>query len=504
MAGSDPAAQEGSAVEDNPVNEFRKVSAVSRAQVPGSVVSPAIALGAALGLVVVVLVAGLALARTGLPFSREVIGGLGLVLLVVLLMFRVNVAVAMIAVAVLGIAQVTSPDAALARLGGDSFTGPSNYVLSVIPLFVLMGLLLAGAGLGQDAYTALDRFTERISGGLAVATIGASALFASVNGSAVASATTMSVVAVPEMRKYKYDEGLAAGAVAVGGTLGALIPPSAILVLYGILTEENIGDLLLAGLIPGILMTVSLMIGAWVLVKRDPSLAPPQERDPATRIRKRDALKILWPIPVIFGISMGGILLGWFTPTEAGGAGAMLALIYGILTRRLTWPGFVGAVSGTVRTSALIFLLLIGGQMFGFFLAATRLPNAIAEFVAGVDTAPWVIMLLIYVVYFILGALMDEIAILIIMTPIIYPVVTGELGYSGVWFGVLSTMMLLTGLVMPPVGLITFVVAGVTKIQLSKVFRGILPFMIPMSIVIALVIIFPDIATWLPNWAKSR
>jgi tripartite ATP-independent transporter DctM subunit len=327
-------------------------------------------------------------------------------------------------------------------------------------------------------------------------------MFASVNGSAVASATTMSVVAVPEMRKYDYDPGLAAASVTVGGTLGALIPPSAVLVLYGILTTEPIGDLLLGGIIPGVLMAFSLMVTAWIMAKRNPAIAPLTTKPPEERIRKRDAVRLVWAIPVIFGISMGGILLGWFTPTEAGGAGAFLALLYGVGTRRLTWAGFTQALSGTVRTSALIFLLLIGGQMFGFFLAVSRIPNLVGDFVGELNTAPWVIMLAIYVVYFVLGALMDEIAILVIMTPIIYPIVTGQLGYSGVWFGIISTMMLLTGLVTPPVGIITFVVAGVTKIPLTTVFRGILPFMIPMSIVILLVILVPEIATWLPEQTR--
>jgi tripartite ATP-independent transporter DctM subunit len=435
-------------------------------------------------------------------FEPETIGFMGLGALLVLLMLRVNVALSMMIVAIFGYGLIRDFDASLNRLGQDGFTAPNSFSLSVIPLFVLMGLLLSESGLGKDAYVALDRFTERIQGGLSVATIGASAMFASVNGSAVASATTMSVVAVPEMRKYNYDDGLAAASVTVGGTLGALIPPSAVLVLYGILTEEPIGDLLLAGIIPGILMAGSLMLGAWVMVKRNPEIAPPTTKPESERIRKRDAVKLVWAIPVIFGISMGGILLGWFTPTEAGGAGAFLALMYGILTRRLSWSGFVQALSGTVRTSALIFLLLIGGQLFGFFLAISRIPNLVGDFVGDLNTAPWVIMIAIYVVYFVLGAMMDEIAILVIMTPIIYPIVTGQLEYSGVWFGIISTMMLLTGLVTPPVGIITFVVAGVTKIPLTTVFRGILPFMIPMSIVILLVILIPEIATFLPDAAR--
>ncbi|MGI9598364.1 MAG: TRAP transporter large permease subunit, partial [Acidimicrobiales bacterium] len=280
--------------------------------------------------------------------SPEVVGLLGFVLLVVLLLLRVNVAVSMITVAVIGYTEIVSFDAALSRLGQDSFAAPNTYALSVIPLFVFMGLLLASAGLGQDAYTALDRFTYRIRGGLSVATIGASALFASVNGSAVASATTMSVVAVPEMRKYEYDPGLAAASAAVGGTLGALIPPSAVLVLYGILTEEPIGDLLLGGIIPGIILALALMATSLFLVARNPALAPVRETRPD--VRRRDAVKLVWAIPVIFAISMGGILLGWFTPTEAGGAGAGLALLYGLITRRLTWEGLKAAISGTIRT----------------------------------------------------------------------------------------------------------------------------------------------------------
>jgi len=432
--------------------------------------------------------------------SPEAIGAIGFLALVVLLLLRVNVAIAMMTVAVAGYARIVGTDAALARLGQDAWAGPHSYTLSVIPLFVLMGLVLAETGLGRDAFAALDRFSRQIPGGLSIATIGASALFASVNGSAVASATTMSVIAVPEMRKYDYDDGLAAASAAVGGTLGALIPPSAILVLYGILTEEPIGDLLLGGIIPGILMTVCLMATAYALVMANPTLAPAAASE--TQIRRRDALRLIWPIPVIFGISMGGLLLGWFTPTEAGGAGAGLALLYGLLTRRLTSRALWKAITGTIRTSALIFFLLIGGQMFGYFLAISRLPRHIGELVTEIDAASWIIMLLVFGVYFILGALMDEIAILVIMTPIVYPIVTGDLGYSGVWFGVLSIMMLLTGLVMPPVGLITFIVAGATGVPLSTVFRGILPFTAAMSVAIVIVIFFPSLVTWLPDLSR--
>ncbi len=206
----------------------------------------------------------------------------------------------------------------------------------------------------------------------------------------------------------------------------------------------------------------------------------------------------MWAIPVILGLTMGGTYFSMFTPTEAGAAGASLALLYALLTRRMTRTGFRFALSRTIRTTSFIFMLVIAGKIFGFFLSVSRIPIELGEFVAGLEVAPWLIITLIFIVYFILGALMDEIAILVIMTPIMYPVIIG-LGYSGVWFGVLTIMMLLTGLLMPPVGLITFVVAGVTKVPLSDVFRGIFPFVGALAVAIMLVIFFPGLATWLPD-----
>ncbi len=428
--------------------------------------------------------------------SPELIGLIGLAVMVGLLLIRVPVAVAMIAVGVVGFAVIVNKDAALARFGADAFFGASLYSLSVIPLFVFMGLILAASGLGSDLYKALDAFLWRMRGGLGVATIGASALFGAVSGSAVASATTMSVVAVPEMKKFDYDGGHAAATAAVGGTLGALIPPSAVLVLYGVLTEEPIGQTLIGGIIPGLLCAVLLMVTAYIVVIVRPDYAPRTATQP--NLSKWKAIRLVWAIPVIFGISMGGIYFGIFTPTEAGAAGAFLALLYALLTRRMTRSGFRFALSRTIRTTSFIFMLVIAGKIFGFFLSVSRIPIELGEFVAGLDVAPWLIITLIFIVYFILGALMDEIAILVIMTPIMYPVIIG-LGYSGVWFGVLTIMMLLTGLLMPPVGLITFVVAGVTKVPLSDVFRGIFPFVGALAVAIMLVIFFPGLATWLPD-----
>lgn len=429
--------------------------------------------------------------------APEIIGLLGILGLLVLLALRVPVALAMMIVAVLGFGATVSPSSALARFGQDAFRDGSAYALSVVPMFVLMGMFLANAGLGADLYRALGRFLWKVRGGLGIATIGASALFGAVNGSSVAAATTMSLVAVPPMRKAGYNPGFAGAVTAAGSTLGSLIPPSALLVLFGILTEFSIGDVLLAALIPGLLVTVLLLVTAYLIAVFRPSLtgvtgkvAPPSD---LTKVR---ALGLLWPIPLIFGVSMGGLYGGIFTPTEAGAAGAFLALVYGVVTRRLSLKSFFSAVGRTIRISAMVFLLIIAGKMFGYFLTASRIPQGASDWVSGLAVAPVVIIFGMFVLYFILGALMDEASILVILTPITLPIAL-SLGYDGVWFGVISIMMLLTGLITPPVGIVDFVVSGVAKVELSSIFRHIAPFVIAVVIGVILVIIFPELALFL-------
>lgn len=429
--------------------------------------------------------------------TPESVGLLAFVVLLVLLVLRVPVGIAMLAVSTGGYAYIISPDAALARLGSDAFSGAATYSLSVIPLFILMGLLLARAQLGKDLYALLDALLWRVRGGLAMATIGASAMFGSVNGSAVASASTMSVVATPEMRRYRYDPGLAAACTAVGGTLGALIPPSAVLVLYGILTEEPIGAILIGGIIPGIATVLALIVTAGLLVRRRPDLAPEIEQD-------RPGVPILpltgrvWAVPAIFGLTMGGLYFGVFTPTEAGGAGAGLALLYGVATRRLTWRTFWQATSQTVVVSSMIFLIVVAGRMYGFFLSVTNIPRQLSGFVNDLDVTPFLVVAVIFLIYFALGTMMDEIAILVIMTPVMYPIVIA-LGYDGVWFGVVSIMMLLSGLLTPPVGIIVFVVSGITGIRAGTIFRRLVPFWATIIIVTGIAIVVPDLVMFLPD-----
>ncbi len=434
--------------------------------------------------------------------APEVVGLLALAGLLALLALRVPVGLSMVLVATCGQAVLVNGGAALARLGLDTFGIVSNAGLSVIPMFVLMGMSLARANLGADLFRFTAALLGNVRGALAMATIGASALFASVSGSAVATTLTMAVVTVPEMRRYRYDDRLSAPAAAVGGTLGLLLPPSGTLVLYGLLTQESIGRVLVAGALPGVLTAALLMLAAYLVARRNPDWAPRLGRTDGS-LRRLPGLRTIWVVPAMFALSMGGLYLGVFTPTEAGAVGACLAVGFGLATRRLGWGGLCGAVAQTVRLCATLFLILVGGTMFGYFLTLTRIPDDLARFVAGLPLAPPLIVGVIFLIYFVMGALMEEIAILVIMTPIVYPVVTA-LGYDGVWFGVMSIMMLLTGLLTPPVGLLSFLTSSATGVPLGQVYRGVTPFWITLILANALVILFPEIALFLPQLMRAR
>ncbi|HHX74515.1 MAG TPA: TRAP transporter large permease [Firmicutes bacterium] len=424
------------------------------------------------------------------------IGALGIIALLVLLLIRVPVGVAMIVVAIAGNILLSSPGPALTKLGIDTILITQTYSFSVIPLFVFMGLVLARANLGADLYEVINGLIGRVKGGMAIATIGAGAAFGAVCGSVVASVSTIAAVAVPEMRKYNYDEGFAAGVSAVGSTLGVVIPPSTALVLYGALTEESIGQVLIGGFLPGILTMLLLMVTVIVVLWWKPHLAPVSVQEKGSFPWNK--LKYVWAVPAIFILSFGGIYGNIFTPTEAGAVGAFLSLVFAILIRRLTWKGFLEAVKGTTRISAMVFIMLIGGKMFGSFLTRSLIPVELLNFVQGLDVAPFVVILLILLLYTLLGPIMDEMAILVIMTPIVYPMII-SLGYDGVWFGVMTIMMLLTGLLTPPVGVVSLVASSVTKVPAMKVFAAQWPFWITLIIACIIVAAFPQIVLFIPS-----
>ncbi len=424
------------------------------------------------------------------------IGILGIIVMLVLLLIRVPVGIAMTIVAIVGNIMLSSFWPALNKLGIDIILITQNYSFSVIPLFVLMGLFLSKANLGADLYEVINGLIGRVKGGMAIATIGAGAAFGAVCGSVVASVSTIAAVAVPEMRKYEYDPGFAAGVSAVGSTLGVVIPPSTALVVYGALTEESIGQVLIGGFLPGIMTMVLLMITVYLVLLWKPRLAPAAITDKIPFPWKK--IKYVWAIPLIFLLSIGGIYGGFFTPTEAGAVGAFLSLLFSVSIGRLKWPNFIDAIFVSIRITAMVFIILIGGKLFGAFLTRSLIPKALTDFIEGLHIAPFFIILIILLIYTVMGTFMDEMATLVIMTPIIYPIVM-SLGYNGVWFGVMTIMMLLTGLLTPPVGVVSLVASSITRIPSMQVFAAQWPFWITLIVASVLVAAFPDIVLFLPS-----
>ncbi len=432
--------------------------------------------------------------------SPELVGIIGIVVLLVLFAFRMSVGLSMLLVGFLGYSYLVSTQAGLSKLGVDPFATASFYSLSVIPLFVLMGMFLSYGGLGRDLYRAVDTWMGHLRGGLAMATIGACAAFSAVSGSTTATAATMATVALPEMKRYNYKDSLATACVAAGGTLGILIPPSVILILYGILTEERIGQLLIAGILPGILQAALFMVTIYLQVRLNPSLAP--LRPEAAFKDKLTSLTKVWPVLIIFVVAMGGIYFGVFTPTEAGAVGAFGAFIISLATGRFSRSTLVGSLDQAARTTAMIFLIVIGATVFGHFLAVTKIPFGLSDFIAGLGVSRYIVMALILFLLFVLGTFMEGIAILVLSMPILYPLVM-DLGFSGIWFGVIMVVMLNIGLVTPPVGINVYITGGVAKdVPLETIFRGVIPLWLAMIVCAIFLVAFPQIATFLPSLMK--
>jgi tripartite ATP-independent transporter DctM subunit len=424
------------------------------------------------------------------------IGFLGIVMIfVLLLVIKVPVGIGMLIVSIVGNMLLSTPANALAKVGSDLILIAENYNLSVIPLFVLMGIFVTEAGFVSDLYDIINSVVGRIRGGMGIATIGAGAAFGAVCGSAVACASTVASVSVPEMVRHDYEPGFAGAVAAVGSTLGIIIPPSTTLVLYGVLTEESIGQILIGGFIPGIMTALLLMITTYLLVLRNPKLAPNHgERIPFSWQK----FKNIWAIPLIFLISFGGIWLGYFTPTEAGAVGALSSLIFALLSGKLRFKNFVYALSYSCRVTAMVFVIIIGGMMFGAFLTRSLIPMWLTSTITALNAPPFMVMFAILVIYTIMGCFIDALAAMVIMTPVLYPVII-SLGYNGVWFGVTTAMMLLTGLLTPPVGVSTLVTASVVKIPSTQIFKAQMPFLATLVVACLLVILFPDIILFLPR-----
>jgi C4-dicarboxylate transporter DctM subunit len=418
-------------------------------------------------------------------------------LMFVLLFIGVPIGFAMAIGGVLGMSLIIGLVPALGLFATTAYESTVNYSLSIIPLFILMGSIASRSGLSRELYKAFDTWIGSFRGGLALATIGACGAFAAICGSSLATAATMSKVALPEMRRFHYAESLATGSVAAGGVLGILIPPSVILVLYGILTETSIGDLFIAGFIPGLLTILGFMVAISVVTRIWPDISHPGEK--STLAQKLKALGNTWGVLLLFALVIGGIYLGIFTPTEAAGVGAVGAFVISGLRRRLTFQAIREALLETVTTTAMVFVVLIGAITVNNLLIFSGLASAMSGFVTGLDYQPLTIIAIILLIYLVMGCIFDSLAMILLTIPIFFPIVQ-SLGLDPVWFGILVVMVVELGLITPPIGMNVFVIKGMApEVSLNTIYAGVLPFCVAQVLLIVLIVLFPAIATWLPG-----
>lgn len=429
--------------------------------------------------------------------SPAIAGVIGIGLLVVLFLLRMPVAFAMALTGFAGFAYLTTPVAALNLLAIDIFESFSSYPLSVIPMFILMGAFAFAAGISQRLYGTTYTWIGHYRGGLTIATVFACAAFGAICGSSTATAAIMGKIALPEMKKYNYDDSLATGTVAAAGTLGILIPPSTVLIVYGILTEQSIGKLFVAGILPGILLTILFAATVALLCWRKPAIGPPGA--PSTWKEKLKALTGIFEALLLFLLAIGGLFLGWFSPTQAGAIGAGGALVIGLARRQLTWQTFIEACREGLQTSCMVIFIITGAIIFGHFMAVSRIPFLLAEWLGGLPIHPMAVMGVIILIYFIGGFFMDSMGLIVVTIPIFFPIVM-KLGFDPIWFGVIMVLVCEMGVITPPVGVNVFVIQGISPdVPLESIFKGIFPFLAALIIVTVILVIFPQIATYLPN-----
>jgi len=429
--------------------------------------------------------------------SPTEVGLIGMLLLFVLLALRMPIGIAMALVGAAGVSILNSPSAALHSLGSFPYSNAAVQAFAVIPLFVLMGNFASVSGMGSDLYAAAYSWIGHRRGGLASATVVACAGFASLSGSSVASAITMGRVALPEMKRYGYDARLATGVVAAGGTLGILIPPSTVLVVYALLTEQSIGRLFVAGILPGILLTALFILTVMVICYFRPDFGPPAEALPM-RARFK-ALARGGAFLVVVLVTLGGIYGGVFTVNEAAAVGAFLTMLHALWQRKLNLAAMIDALLQTVRTTSMVFLILIGAHIFSPFLALSRIPVNLATALNDLALPALGVLAVLVVAYLILGMFLEGFAMMVLTVPIVFPIVTA-LGYDPIWFGIFMVLVIEMGMISPPVGVNVFVVKGVAEdVPMGRIFAGIMPFWLAMLLCIGLLVAFPQIALFLPN-----
>ena len=432
--------------------------------------------------------------------SPTVAGLIGIAALFLLIFSKMPVGFLMAITGFLGFGYIVSFDASLNLVAKDVFSVFGSYNLTVIPLFVLMGQIAYYAGISKRLFEAAYKFMGHLPGGLAIATIGACAGFAAICGSTNATAATMAAATLPEMKRYNYKASLATGVVAAGGSLGILIPPSVIFIVYGIMTEQSIGKLFIAGLLPGLILSLLFILTIVIWTHINPDLAP---RGPKSTLQEKIAsLSGLLETLILFLLVMGGLFVGFFTPTEAGGVGASGTLLLAVLRRNLTWEGFINSLFETTRISCMILVIVAGATIFGHFLAVSQIPFNIANWISGLQMPSYAIMFFIILVYLIGGCFIDSLALIMLTVPIFYPVVS-NLGYDPLWFGVIIVLITQIGVITPPVGVNVYVVSGVARdVPLQVIFKGVIPLLIALIIGTLLLIPFPQIALFLPGLMK--
>ncbi|HKQ29413.1 MAG TPA: TRAP transporter large permease [Burkholderiales bacterium] len=428
--------------------------------------------------------------------TNLLIGLAGVMVLLAVLFVRVPIGVALTLVGVSGYAAVDGWRKAFVMLGSVPFELASAYSLSVVPLFILMGALASRAGMSRELFDAANAIFSGFRGALTSATIGACAAFGAICGSSIATAATFSKVAIPEMRRHGYDEGLAAGSVAAAGTLGILIPPSVILAIYSLVAEQSLPKLFAASLIPGLLLAALYIVVVVMIARLRPQWTP---KVPSMPMRDRiRAGKGLWKLALLFFLAVVGIYLGWFSPTEAAAIAAFTAALIGFATRTLSLQSFVDALLDTVYSSAMLFFIIVGAFIFSRFIVLTQLPNALVEWVREVGLSPFYIVVAVVMLYFLLGTFLEEVSTILITVPVIMPLMA-SVGYDGIWFGIFVTVMATIGLISPPVGLTVFVIqAQNPDIPATRIYGGTLGFLVADFVLVTLLIAFPALALWLP------
>lgn len=428
--------------------------------------------------------------------TPQLIGALGLVVLVVLLFARMWIGAAMALVGLVGYAVIMGPKAALGVVSQIPFTTVGDYPLSAVPLFIFMGVVLFYTNIGQDLFESAYKWVGQLRGGLAMATTVACAFYAAITGVSAPALSTMGKVALPKMREYHYDEKLAVGSIVCSGPLAFIIPPSMSFIIYGILTQNSVGELYMAGFIPGILLLFLFCLTVWIITLRNPKAGPPGPK--TSLMEKIGALKGTWHAILLFLIMLGGIYAGIFTPTEAGAVGAFGAVVIGVLTRRLSFKDFIASLLEAGQTTAMVMFLIVGAYIFMKFMAVSRLPAMLGQTAAALPVSRWWIFLALVVVYTLLGMFLDIFSAIILTMPITYPLIL-QLGFDPIWFGVMVTLWVMMGEVTPPVGLDAYLFSGLSGVPLSTVFSSIWPFLIAEYVCMVIVACFPQLALWLPS-----